>query len=482
MKKHTHDLIIIGGGSGGLTVAAGASQLGLKTALIEKEHMGGDCLYFGCVPSKTLIHSAAVYAGRHGTAGSLSSHPAPAPPLDLPDAGPLMRRVRDVINEIKPHDSPERFRNLGVDVRLDSAEFIDLHTLKLSGGDVLSAPKFVISTGSSPFIPPIPGLKESGYITNREIFTLEAIPRRLLVIGGGPIGVEMSQTFARFGTEVTMVDQAPHVLSREDADMASIVQQALKTDGVRLFLNSTVVSVEQGGINKLVTIQGSDGSTQKIEAEEILVASGRRGNMEGLGLDVAGVETSGSYIQVDESLRTSQKHIYACGDVNGRYLFTHTAGAEGSVLIRRLVFHLPAKMDYRRIPWSTYSDPELASAGLNEKRASELGIPVKVLRTSFRENDRARAENAEEGVIKILLDKKDRIIGSQIAAVHAGELITPAILAIQEKWKIGKLLSPIFPYPTLSEIYRKAAGDYLSPRLFNGRTRKILRTLFHYRG
>ena len=482
MKNYTHDLIIIGGGSGGLTVAAGAAQLGLKTALIEKEHLGGDCLYFGCVPSKTLIHSAAVYAGRHGSDESGSLRPAPDPPVNLADAGPLMRRVRDVIDEIKPHDSPERFRKLGVDLRLETGEFTDPHTLRLSGGAVISARKIVISTGSSPFIPPIPGLKEAGYITNREIFKLETIPRSLLVIGGGPIGVEMSQAFARLGTEVTLVDQADHVLGREDADMASLVQQALAEDGVRLHLKSTVVSVEQGTSGREITIQGPGESPQRIKAEEILVASGRRGNTEGLGLEAAGVETSGSYIKVDEALRTSRNHIYACGDVNGRYLFTHAAGAEGSVLIRRIVFHLPAKMDYRRIPWSTYSDPELASAGLNEKRAEELGIPVKVLYTSFGENDRARAENAAKGAIKILLDRKDRIVGTQIAAAHAGELITPAIFAIQEKWKIGKLLSPVFPYPTLSEIYRKAAGDYLSPRLFNEGTRKILRTLFRYRG
>ncbi len=488
-KKYTHDLIVIGGGSGGLTVAAGAAQLGVRTALIEKEHMGGDCLYFGCVPSKTLIKSAAVWASaRRSAEYGLPDLKIPG----LPQAGEVMSRVRSVISHIEPHDSPERFRGLGVDVFLSSGEFTGPRTFRLAGGaspetdgTVLSAPKFVISTGSSPFVPPVPGLQEAGYITNRDIFSLKKMPKNLIVIGGGPIGVEMSQTFARLGAAVTLIDMRDHVLIREDRDMAEIVQEALKADGVQLELNAAVESVRAAGGKKIVQIRQGEAETaplKQIEGDLILVAAGRRGNTDGLGLDKAGVRVERSYIPTDRTLRTSVKHIYACGDVNGKFLFTHAAGAEGSIVIRRAVLHLPAAMGYEHIPWSTYSDPELASVGYNEKRAGEAGVDYTVITAGFDENDRAWAEKSEGGRIKILLDRKDRVIGVQIAAAHAGELIAPAIFAVRKGWKISEFLSPVFPYPTLAEIYRKAAGTYLSPRLFNPKVRDILRILFHYRG
>jgi len=494
-KKYTHDLIVIGGGSGGLTVAAGAAQLGVRTALIEKEHLGGDCLYYGCVPSKTLIKSADTWASaRRAAEYGLPELKIPG----LPDADNVMSRVRSVISHIEPHDSPERFRGLGVDVYLSSGEFTGPHTFRLSGGGsagspgqqspdgaVLSAPKFVLATGSSPFVPPIPGLQEAGYITNRDIFSLKKMPKNLIVIGGGPIGVEMAQTFARLGIPVTLIDMSDHVLIREDRDMAEIVQDALAADGVRLELNAAVESVRSAGGKKIVRVRqgaGETSSVKDIEGDLILVAAGRRGNTDGLGLDKAGVQVERSYIPTDRTLRTSVKHIYACGDVNGKFLFTHAAGAEGSVIIRRAVLHLPAAMSYEHIPWSTYSDPELASVGYNEKRAAEEGIDYRVITTGFDENDRAWAEKSEGGRIKILLDRKDRVIGVQIAAAHAGELIAPAIFAVRKSWKISEFLSPVFPYPTLSEIYRKAAGTYLSPRLFNPKVRDILRILFRYRG
>jgi len=483
-KKYTHDLIVIGGGSGGLTISAGAAQLGVKTALIEKEHMGGDCLYFGCVPSKTLIKSADTFMKARRT----EYYGLPALEPGRPDAAAVMDRVREVISRIEPHDSPERFRNLGVDVRLDSGEFTGPHSFRLASGEVLSAPKFVISTGSSPFVPPIPGLEEAGYLTNRDIFSLRKFPDSLIVIGGGPIGVEMSQAFARLGIKVSLIHTRDHVLIREDRDMAGIVQQALTDDGVSLELNASILSIagsDTPGEKKTVTIQRGGpeaGETAEIQGGLILVAAGRRGNTENLGLEKAGVRVEHGYIPTDSSLRTSRKHIFAVGDVNGKYLFTHAAGAEGSIVIRRAVLHTPAKMDYRFIPWSTYTDPELASVGYNEKRAAEEGIDYRLLSTGFTENDRAWAEKAEKGKIKMLLDRKDRVIGVQIAASHAGELIAPAIFGVRKGWKISEFLSPVFPYPTLAEIYRKTAGDYMSPRLFNPRVRRILRALFRYRG
>jgi pyruvate/2-oxoglutarate dehydrogenase complex dihydrolipoamide dehydrogenase (E3) component len=339
----------------------------------------------------------------------------------------------------------------------------------------------VIATGSSPLVPPIPGLQEAGVLTNRDLFSLQRIPASLVILGGGPIGCEMGQAFARLGTRVTLVDMLPHVLGIEDPDMAALVQERLAAEGVELRLGRKVSSVESGRKGKRVHLESEEGQ-EEVEGEEILAALGRRGNSAGLGLDAAGVETKGSFIPTDAALRSNVKHIYACGDVNGRYLFTHAAGAEGSFIVRKALLHLPGKMSYDHIPWATYTDPALASVGLNEKRARDQGLDYRLHVTEFTENDRAWAEGAEGGRLKILLDRRERVIGVQIAAAGAGELLAPALFAVKEGWKLSRLMGPVFPYPTLSEIYRKAAADRLSPRLFNARVRGLLKKLFGYRG
>jgi len=482
MAQTTHDIIIIGGGAAGLTIAAGCSQLGMRTALIENQHMGGDCLYYGCVPSKTLLKTATVYsqAARFPDFGlpSLSRLPQPA-------AQEVMGRVQRVIASIAPHDSPERFEQLGVEVLLGGAKFV-------SGTEVdyedeqkkvrrLSAKKFVIATGSSPAVPTIPGLHEAGYITNIDVFQLSKFPQRLVILGGGPIGVEMAQAFARLGTAVSLIDKASHVLPREDADMADYVEAALRHDGVELYLGAEIVEVAAEKHGKAVTIRRG-GDEQQVQGDEILVALGRRGNTAELGLDAAGVETERSFVKVDRKLRSTNPRVYAAGDVNGNYLFTHVAGAEGSFLVKSLALHLPGKMSYEHVPWCTYSDPELASIGYNETRAQQAGVTYRTVFTSFDEIDRARAEGYEEGQIKILLDSKEKIIGVQIAGGHAGELLLPAIIAVQEHWKLGNLMKPMYPYPTMGEIHKRAAGNYLSPKLFNPRVRKLLTTIFRFRG
>ncbi len=481
MGQTTHDIIIIGGGAAGLTAAAGCSQLGMRTALIEKQHMGGDCLYHGCVPSKTLLKTATVY-----------SHAAHFPDFGLPRVSRLpqpsaidvMARVRKVIEAIAPHDSPERFEKLGVEVFHSGAKFIKENEIELKGGDIsthLSANRIIVSTGSSPAVPPIPGLQETGFITNLDVFDLERFPERVIVLGGGPIGVEMAQAFARLGTRVSIIDKAAHVLPREDADMADYVEAALRRDGVDLSLGVKIVKVEAGKKEKLVTIR-VDGQDKLIQCDEILVALGRRGNIAELDLDAAGIKTERSFIKVDRTLRTSNPRVYAAGDVNGNYMFTHVAGAEGSFLVRSLALHLPGSMSYQNVPWCTYSDPELASIGYNETRAQQAGLTYRTVFTGFDEIDRARAEGYEEGQIKILLDRKERIIGVQIAGGHAGELLLPAVIAVQQHWKLGTLMKPIYPYPTMAEIHKRAAGNYLSPKLFNPRVRKLLKIIFRFRG
>jgi len=478
MAKTTHDIIIIGGGSAGLTAAAGCAQLGMRTALVEKAHMGGDCLYHGCVPSKSLLRTASVYA----EARRFPDFGLPEiSKLPVPNASEVLGRVRRVIESIAPHDSPERFEKLGVEVILEQSRFISDEEVELESGRTLSARKFIVSTGSSPAVPPIPGLEEAGYITNLEVFSLEQFPAKLIILGAGPIGVEMAQAFSRLGSEVSIVDMAPHVLPREDEDMASYVEQALRSDGVTLELGAQIVGLQRTGKKKQVTIRSGE-EERNLQGDEILVALGRRGNTADLALETAGVEVKRSFIEVDARLRSSNPQILAAGDVNGNFLFTHVAGAEGSFLVRSLALHLPGKMDYSKVPWCTYGDPELASVGYNEQRAQQAGIDYRTVHTGFEEVDRARAEGNEEGGIKILLDKKERIIGTQIAGAHAGELLPSAILAIQNRWKLGSLLGPIFPYPTMAEVYKRAAGNYLSPKLFNPRVRGILKRLFGYRG
>ncbi len=469
-----------------MTAAAGCSQLGMRRPLIENQHMGGDCLYHGCVPSKTLLKTATVYS----QAKHFSDYGLPRlSGLPTPEASDVLGRVQRVIDSIALHDSPERFEKLGVDVILGTARFVGENRVELQGGDgnigVLSSKRILIATGSSPAIPSIPGLHEAGFITNLDVFHLVRFPERLIILGGGPIGVEMAQAFARLGTSVSLVDKALHVLPREDADMADYVQNALRRDGVKLHTGSEIVRVEGDKSSdkkgKRVILR-SEGKEEEIEGDEILVALGRRGNTEGLGLDAAGVETERGFVKVDHKLRSTNSRVYAAGDVNGNYLFTHVAGAEGSFLVKSLALHLPGRMNYNSVPWCTYSDPELASVGFNETRARQAGITYRTIYTGFDEIDRARAEGYEEGQIKILLNGKDRIIGVQIAGGHAGELLLPAIIAVQNRWKPGTLMKPMYPYPTMGEIHKRAAGNYLSPKLFNPRVRRLLTALFRFRG
>ncbi len=477
MSEFDYDLGIIGGGAAGLTVAAGAAQLGVKVLLIDKaDKLGGDCLHYGCVPSKTLIRSARV---RHlmGRAGDFGLPEVNLPPVDY---SRITERISGVIEEIQVHDSVERFNSLGVEVRFGLACFVDPHCVSL-GGDKLSARSWVVATGSSPSVPPIKGLAETPYLTNVDVFSLTELPESLIVLGGGPIAVEMAQSFQRLGTDVTVIQRSNQILSREDDDMAGYVMQGMVDDGVRFILGSTIDKVQKitGGIEVCLE---SGGRNLSVKGSQLLVAMGRRSNVAGLGLEDIGVELERGSVAVDARMRTSVPNIFAAGDVTGKYLFTHAAGYEGGIVVSNAVFHLPRKADYKWLPWCTYTDPELASVGINEKAAQQAGLEYRTVIEDFSASDRALAEGEGRGRIKLLLSKRGKPLGCQIAAVHAGELLSEWVAAVNGKVGLATLAGAVHPYPTLSEMNKKVAGTLLGEKLFSDRVRKILRLLFSYRG
>ncbi|MDJ0810714.1 MAG: FAD-dependent oxidoreductase [Desulfobacterales bacterium] len=478
MGSFDYDIGVIGGGAAGLTVASGAAQLGARTLLVEKEPaLGGDCLHFGCVPSKTLIRSAHVYHDMKNAAVY------GLPQVDLPpvDFRRVADRVRAVVDRIQVHDSVERFCGLGVKVCFGEARFKDEHAIDLDGRS-LSARSWVIATGSSPIVPPIDGLDQTAYLTNREIFYMDRLPASMIVLGGGPIGIEMAQAFARFGTAVTVIDMAPQILGKEDRDMADAVMDVLQAEGVAFFLNSAVVSVREAGRRKIVGIKDTEGQIQELEAEALLVAIGRTANVDGLGLDGIGVEYTRDGINVDARMRTSRKHIYAAGDINGGYQFTHAAGYEGGIVVSNAVFRLPRKADYTHLPWCTYTDPELASIGMNEKTARLAGIDYTVWSEPFGSNDRSLAEGQPRGQVKMLLDAKEKPLGVQILGPHAGELLNEWVAIFNGRVKLSTLAAAVHPYPTIGEINKRVAGNFFAPKIFSEKIKKGLKLFFNLKG
>jgi pyruvate/2-oxoglutarate dehydrogenase complex dihydrolipoamide dehydrogenase (E3) component len=479
MAAYDFDIGVIGGGAAGLTVASGSAQAGAKTLLIEKEKMlGGDCLHYGCVPSKTLIRTAHVYhlirnARRFGL-----------PELAVPsvDFRDVAARIRTVIDEIERHDSVERFCRLGVRVEFGTPAFVDDHALEV-GGRIVSARTWVIATGSSPAVPPIEGLERIPYITNREVFSLDRLPRSMIILGAGPIAIEMAQAFNRLGTEVSVVQRGGQILSREDRDMADLLMEVLSAEGVRFHLQSTVTGVRDLGHARQVEIASAeDGKRVLLQAETIFVAMGRAANAGGLGLERIGIAFDRKGIPVDKRLRTSLKHVYAAGDVTGQYLFTHAAGYEGGVVVGNAVFHLPRKVDYTFLPWCTYTDPELASIGVNEKSAEASGRAYSVRVEEFRNNDRALAEGERIGRVKMILDGHERPIGIQIIGPRAGELISEWVAVLNGKVKIATLAAAVHPYPTLGEINKKVAGGVIAEKIFSEKVKKGLKLFFGFKG
>lgn len=460
------DLVVIGGGAGGLVVASVAAQLGLKVTLIEKAAtLGGDCLHHGCVPSKTLIHTARVAAlMRRGADFGL---PAVEPVVDL---GKVTDHVQAVIDHIQQHDDPERFRSYGCEVLLgESAEFVSPHTVRV-GEQVIHGRRFVITTGSRPAVSPIPGIEAAGYLTNLDLFSLRQLPRSLIVLGGGPIGLEMGQAFARLGSRVTIIERLPHLLPQEDPELADALGACLTAEGIDIRVSTSAECVSRAGDRRIVECSGG----LKFESEAILVAVGRRPNTEGLGLKAAGIAFDAKGIQVDRRLRTSQKHIYAAGDVCGPYPFTHMAEYQAGIVISNAVFHFPRKTDYRVVPWVTFTDPELARVGLTEPQARAQGIEPTVLRFAFKDIDRAVTEVESNGFIK-LIAHKGKILGASLLGPHAGELIHEIALAMKTGASLSDISATIHAYPTLAQVHRRAVNTAFAPKLFSPGARRLVR-------
>ena len=480
MAAFEYDLGILGGGAAGLTAAAGSAQFGAKTVLVEKaKKLGGDCLHFGCVPSKTLIRTAGVWSlSRRAKEFGLPE--VALPPVSL---AAVMGRVRSVIDTIQEHDSPERFCRLGAEVRFGAPRFVDDHTVDVDGAR-LTARAWIVATGSSPSLPPVEGLAGVPYWTNETVFSQTELPRRLVILGGGPIGVEMAQAFRRLGSGVTIVEFGDQVLGREDPDISSILRSRLEAEGVTVLTGTKALNaaVTNGSVRLRVGPSKGEGKPWDIEGDVLLVAAGRKPNVEGLDLSAAGVDFSPRGIPADRRMQTNVPGIYSCGDVNGVFPFTHVAGYEAGIALSNAVLRLPRKADYTKVPWCTYTDPEVASVGLNEARAKAAGVEYRTLEAPFREVDRALAEGEAEGKIKVLITPSGALLGCQIAGHHAGELIHEWVAAINGGVKLSTVAGAIHAYPTLAEISKKAAGSYYSGKLFGDRTKKILRFLFDLKG
>ncbi len=456
-----YNMVVIGGGTAGLVTAAGTAGLGGKVALIERNLLGGDCLNVGCVPSKALISAAkAAHDARHaGRYGVKIEGPVE---VDFPAVMERMRRLRAGIS---PNDSAARFRDLGVDVFIGSAKFTGPDTVEV-GGKKLKFARACIATGARAVDLPIPGLQDAGALTNETVFSLTELPRRLAVIGAGPIGVELAQSFARFGSQVTLLEQERQILTREDRDAAEIIQRALVSDGVELDCCAKVVGVRREGEERVLTLERG-GERSELRVDHVLVGVGRAPNVEGMGLEQAGVTfDKRSGVKVDDNLRTSNSRIFAAGDVCFPYKFTHTADAMARIVISNALFFGRGKASALTIPWCTYSDPEIAHVGLYEHEAKKNGVEVDTFRIEMDDVDRAILEGDVEGFLKVHVQKgTDKILGATLVSRHAGESISEITLAMTAGVGLGTLAKTIHPYPTQAEVIKKAADAYNRTRL-----------------
>jgi pyruvate/2-oxoglutarate dehydrogenase complex dihydrolipoamide dehydrogenase (E3) component len=468
-----YNLVVIGAGTAGLITAAVAAGLGARVALVERQSMGGDCLNVGCVPSKALIATARTLAqARRATAFG-----APPPALADLDFGAAMRRVRRVRARIAADDSAARYRDeLGVDVFLGEARFVDPAVVEVEGAR-LAFRKAVIATGARPVAPPVPGLAEAGYRTNENLFELGERPAHLGVIGAGPIGCEMAQAFGRLGSRVTLVDQAPQLLPREDADAAAVLEKRLRDEGIELALGQRVERVETRATGKRLHLRDGDPAERVIDCDELLVAVGRAPNVEGMGLETAGVEYDARRgVRVDDHLRTTNRRIYAAGDVCMDWKFTHAADAAAKIVVRNALFLPTGRLSRLVMPWCTYTDPEVAHVGLHPREAQERGIPIDTFQVPLREVNRAVTDGEDEGFVKIHVRQgRDQIVGATIVAAHAGEMISEVTLAMVGKLGLGRFLDVIHPYPTQAEGIKRAAGAWVRTRLTPFRKRLLER-------
>ena len=465
MRDLAPDLCIIGAGSGGLSLAAGAAQLGAHTVLVERHKMGGDCLNYGCVPSKSLLAAAHIcHAARRAEGFGLHSQ-------GRPDYQKAQAHLRRVIAEIAPHDSVERFTKLGAHVISEEAKFVSPREV-VAGPHRIRARYFVIATGSRPFVPPIAGLETVPYLTNETLFDLKETPRHLAIIGGGPIGCEMAQAHCRLGIKVSLFEGA-RILPRDDVELVAPVRDALRRDGVELFEGAAIAKI--GPHREGVAIHAR-GAPPHI-ASHVLVATGRRPNLEALQLDKAKVAWTPQGVQLDARLRSTNRRVFAIGDAAGGAQFTHAASYHAGIALRNILFRLPAAWQPRRVPHVTYTSPELAQLGPSEAELKAAKKLKEVLRKPFAENDRARAEDATEGGVKVCIGARGRVLSVGIVGAHAGDLLAPWALAMDKGLPLSALANQLVPYPTRSETSKYAAGAYYTPRLFSRRGRQLVRLL-----
>ncbi len=477
--QQAYNLIVIGGGSGGLLAAAGAAGLGARVALVQAGPMGGDCLNYGCVPSKAFIRCGKqAHAARSGGYGVA----AVKPQVSWKD---VIAHVQASIAAIAPHDSVERFRSLGVDVFLGKAKLKSRSEVTVASDDgklTLRARAILISTGGRPAVPPIPGLKEAGFLTNETIFSHPQQPRSILVLGGGAIGVELGQSLGRLGSEVHLVEAAPRLLPAEDEDITAIIQQVLQNEGVQLYTNNSVTAVAKQASQKSVQLQSSSGQSRQLMVDEILLAVGRKPNTEDLGLAELGIETQRGFISVNDRMQTNISNIFACGDVCGPYLFTHMAGQQARIVIQNALLPFKARMEYHAVPWCVFTEPEIASAGLSETRAKAENIPHRTFTIELKDIDRAVCDGIQHGMLKVVVDtsRRSTLLGASIVAPHAGEMLSQLTLVIQHKLSLHHVGSTIHPYPTLAEICRRAA-DLSRKASFTPLVARVFKTYLGWR-
>jgi len=454
MNEQEYDLVAIGGGTAGLVASAGAAYLGARPALIEKEALGGDCLWTGCVPSKALLASARLaHAMRH------------ADELGLQGASPehafreVMERMRSARETVAHHDDPERFREMGVSVHFGTARFVGPETVDVEGVGRIRSKRFVVATGAVPFTPPVEGLEEAGYLNHATAFDENELPERIVVLGGGPIGLEFSQVYARLGARVTVVEMADQILPAEDRDVAETLQGFLEDEGIDVRTGFRAASVESDGGEKTVI----SSEEERLACDEIFVAAGRRPHTDGLELERAGVERDRAAVRVDDTLRSTASTVWAAGDVTGGLQFTHVADYMAKTVLRNALFPFSSKVDYSTVPWVTYTDPEVAHVGLGQEDAEARGGST--YRYELSDLDRAIVDGQGKGFVKITADGKGRVLGGTIVAHGAGELLQPVVLAMKHGLTLSDLSDTIWPYPTMAEGVKRTADAYQRTRL-----------------
>jgi len=465
------DVIAVGAGAAGLVTASGAAALGARTALVERDRFGGECLWTGCVPSKALIRTAQTL--QHARTASRVGLTSTEIPFDF---AAVMASMREVISRIEPHDAPETIKARGVETLHGMATIIDRHTVAVEGEEIKTK-RIVIATGSRPSIPPIAGIHEAGYLTHETILELERRPARLLILGAGPIGLEFAQIFSRLGSAVTVIELAERILPREDAELSAALQELLESEGIRFILQHKAVAAERGPEGKLLHLESEGGRRTEVAGDDILIATGKRPFTAGLGLENAGVELEpGGAIRVDAKLRTTAANVWAAGDVTGKLLFTHVADYQARLVVRNMFFPFRGKADYSRVPWATFTDPTLARVGLTEEEARQRhGERIGVFRQRFDDLDRAIADRAGHGLVKLITDRRGHILGAHILGSHADALVHEVSLAMRSGVKVGSLSQLVHVYPTWPEGVRRAAEGYYRERFAGSRLRPLIR-------